>query len=103
MSPNIVTVLHHAEALADIPKKRTIRYKAPLMVQGRREIRDLVDYDTSNGIADWPTDYFDEIVRAFRADGKGTVGSIGDAGAYLFVAKDIVSYGRDWMETNLRS
>lgn len=30
-----VTVLHYAESLADLPNKRTIRYRQPMLVDGK--------------------------------------------------------------------
>src|SRR5690606_19800493 len=69
-----MTILHHAEHLADFPNKRVIRYEAPLLVEGVPTWRWFEEFDTSDppdGMAD---DYFATIVEAFLAAGEGRRG-----------------------------
>lgn len=99
-----VTLLHHAEHLADVPGKRVARYRMPLLVDGARVWTDFEEYDTEEGIVDWPEgDYFDAIVREYVEAGEGRRGRVGHAEAYLFDAGELVRFGRGWMEENLAS
>ena len=55
-----VTLLHHAESLADVPNKRTVCYRQPILVDGRKTWVEVEEYDTNHGVL---RDY-DEIGRA---------------------------------------
>ncbi len=96
-----VTLLHHAEHLADVPGKRVDRYRMPILRGGRRVWMDFEEYDTTRGIADWPEDYFEVIVREYMAAGKGRSGKVGDADTYLFDAAGLRDSGARWMEEHL--
>jgi len=94
-----MTLLHHAEHLADIPGKRMRRYEAPMLVDGATVWRQFEEFDTSDpvveGLAD---DYFATIVEAFLATGKGRRGTIGAAPSVLVEAKPIVAFAVAWLE-----
>ncbi len=53
-----VTLLHFAENLADIPNKKIVRYKMPIIQNGNRVWKNFEEYDFINGIVSWPEDYF---------------------------------------------
>jgi len=53
-SLNNISLLHHAEHLANVARKRVARYGLPVMRDGRRVWMDFEVYDTSRGIMDWP-------------------------------------------------
>jgi len=94
-----MTLLHHAEHLADIPGKRVKRCEVPFATDGGVEWRMVEEYDTSEpvvaGLAD---DYFGAIVEEFLAGGEGTTGTIGGAPAALVPADRIVAFAVDWLE-----
>lgn len=98
-----VTVLHYAEALADIPNKRRVSYEAPVLDKAGKKIWLRVDELDSNGILDCYAledgmDAVETIALAYLADGRHTQGKVGRATCYLLEAADIVQYGVTWLE-----
>lgn len=98
-----VTVLHHAETLADIPHKRRVRYEQPVLdEQGRKAWRPAEEFDT-NGILDvfaqdGAMDAVETIARAYVAEHRHQAGRVGQADCHLFDAQDLVRFGRAWLE-----
>jgi len=98
-----VTVLHHAEAIADIPGKRRVRYEQPVLDdQGHKVWRVAEEFDT-NGILDvfaqeGAMDAVETMARAYAAQGRHRTGRVGQADCHLFDARDIVRYGKAWLE-----
>nr|6MN0_A Chain A, Aminoglycoside N(3)-acetyltransferase [uncultured bacterium]6MN0_B Chain B, Aminoglycoside N(3)-acetyltransferase [uncultured bacterium]6MN0_C Chain C, Aminoglycoside N(3)-acetyltransferase [uncultured bacterium]6MN0_D Chain D, Aminoglycoside N(3)-acetyltransferase [uncultured bacterium]6MN0_E Chain E, Aminoglycoside N(3)-acetyltransferase [uncultured bacterium]6MN0_F Chain F, Aminoglycoside N(3)-acetyltransferase [uncultured bacterium]6MN1_A Chain A, Aminoglycoside N(3)-acetyltra len=93
-----MTLLAHAEHLADFPNKRILRYEAPILVDGEKVWRWFEEFDTSDppdGLAD---DYFAGIVEEFLATGRGKRGKIGEASSVLVPADEIVAFAVDWLE-----
>ncbi len=94
-----VTLLHHAEHLANVPHKRIDRYTMPVLQDGRRVWVAIEEYDTSDGIADFGSDdYFLDIGHDYVASGRGHTGRAGSAASYLFDAEDLKQFGVRWME-----
>ncbi|MBN9309846.1 aminoglycoside 3-N-acetyltransferase [Devosia sp.] len=96
-----MTLLHHAEHVADFPNKRIKRYETPILVDGRKVWRWFEEFDTSDPPDGLPDDYFATIVEAFLATGKGRRGTIGAAPSVLVPAPDIVAFGVRWLEQEL--
>ncbi|WP_030567752.1 aminoglycoside 3-N-acetyltransferase [Streptomyces aureocirculatus] len=103
-----LTLLHHAEALADAPGKRFVDYEQPITVEGERVWRRFHDIDSQDGAFDyspvvpegqWP---FEAIGRAMVESGIGRKGRVGAAESYLFEAEEVVRFGVAWIETKLR-
>jgi aminoglycoside 3-N-acetyltransferase len=97
-----MTLLHHAEHLADFAPKRIRRYETPMLIDGKTIWRWFEEFDTSDppdGLAD---DYFATIVEDFLATGRGKRGTIGAAPSVLLEAKEIVPYAVTWIERALR-
>ncbi|WP_030608742.1 aminoglycoside 3-N-acetyltransferase [Streptomyces sclerotialus] len=103
-----LTLLHHAEALADAPGKRFVDYEQPVMVDGERVWRRFHDIDSEDGAFDysavvpegqWP---FEVIARDMIAAGLGSHGLVGAAESHLFEAGDVVEFGVAWIERKLR-
>lgn len=98
-----VTVLHHAETLANIPNKRRVRYEQPVLdAHGRKVWRTAEEFDT-NGILDCfaedgAMDSVETMARAYVADGRHREGRVGQADCLLFDARDLVRFGVDWLE-----
>lgn len=102
-----ITLLHHAEALADAPGKRFVTYEQPITVDGRRVWRRFHDIDSEDGAFDytsvvpegqWP---FDAIARDMLAAGIGRRGRVGAATSHLFEADQVVEFGVAWIEGKL--
>lgn len=98
-----ITLLHHAEHLANIPDKRIDRYLMPILRDGERVWVEIEEYDTTNGIADFgEDDPFAAIGRDYLATGRGSSGLVGAAPSALLPAADLVRFGVEWMETRVR-
>lgn len=93
-----MTLLHHAEHLADFPNKRVLRYEAPILVDGETVWRWFEEFDTSDVPDGLPEDYFATIVEQFLATGRGQRGKIGAANSVLVPAAEMVAFGVDWLE-----
>jgi aminoglycoside 3-N-acetyltransferase len=95
-----MTLLHHAEHLAEVPDKRVIRYEVPFAVCGGTVWRMCEEFDTSEPVLDGlPADYFATIVTEFLANGRGRQGRVGQAGSVLVPAAEIVAFAKAWIES----
>lgn len=99
---NTVTLLHYAEDICNVPNKAVVRYKMPLLQNGERVWVEYEEHDSSKGIAEWDSDYFDTIVVEFIEDRNLPTKYVGAAKSYLFDAQDLVAFGVQWMETEFR-
>ena len=98
-----MTLLHHAEHLADFTPKRIRRYETPFLLDGETVWWSFEEFDTSDppdGLAD---DYFATIVDDFLGSGRGRRGTVGEASSVLVEAKEITPFAVDWIERALRS
>jgi aminoglycoside 3-N-acetyltransferase len=100
-----VTLVHHAEAVAEVPRKRRVSYGSPVIVGGERLWRIFSDIDTSEGALPYERvlgeeDYIEHIVRLALAAGAGRSGLVGEATAYLFDARGLVEHAVGWIERN---
>ena len=98
-----MTLLHHAEQMADIPNKRVVRFEAPILVDGKKVWRWFEEYDTANPPEGLPEDYFKTIVTEFLDSGRGRTGSIGHAPSVLVRADEIVPFAVDWLESRFKA
>lgn len=96
------TLIHLAEYEARLPEKRRVRYEVPMLLEGERRWVTIEELDSSDGIVDWTgEDYFELIVRAFLAEGRGRTGRVGHATTHRMDAGELVAYAARWMEENL--
>ncbi|MBO8185774.1 aminoglycoside 3-N-acetyltransferase [Streptomyces spirodelae] len=103
-----LTVLHHAEALAQAPGKRHLTYEVPVLdAEGNRVWQRYWDIDTEDEAFDygqvvpegvWP---FTVIAREALAAGIGLRGRVGAAECHLFEAPELVRFGVEWIERNI--
>jgi aminoglycoside 3-N-acetyltransferase len=99
-----LTLLHHAEHLADIPGKRIRRIEVPLATPAGTQWRMIEEFDTGDPVvAGLAEDYFAEIVTEFLAGGRGRQGLIGGASSVLVDAAAITTYGVNWLEARFGS
>jgi aminoglycoside 3-N-acetyltransferase len=94
-----VTLLHHAEHLAEVPNKEIVRYWAPILRDGVKTWGQIEEFSTE-GCLPWygPTDLFEAIVRDYLQEGRGNVGRVGAAQSYLFDAADLTAFAVGWIE-----
>lgn len=94
-----MTLLHHAEHLADIADKRLRRYQAPMLIDGKTVWRQFEEFDTADPVVDGlEGDYFEEVVEDFLATGQGRRGLVGHAPSVLVDAPAIVAFAVQWLE-----
>ena len=103
-----VTLVHHAEAVAEVPDKRRVSYRYPVLEGGERIWRIFSDIDTSEGALPYERvigeeDYVGYVARSALAVGAGDSGPIGEATAYLFEARELVEHAVRWIERNFAS
>ncbi|GLU48283.1 AAC(3) family N-acetyltransferase [Nocardiopsis ansamitocini] len=99
-----MTLLHHAEALADLPGKRRVRIEYPLLADGGgTDWRWAEEFDTSRPVVDGLDDlYFATVVRDYLATGSGAQGRVGSADSVLVDAADIIAHAVEWLEKRPR-
>lgn len=100
-----MTLVHHAEAVAQVPGKRRVSYGAPVTLNGEHVWRAFSDIDTSKGTLPYERvlgdrDYVEHIARAALAAGAGHSAKVGEATAYLFDARRLVEQAAGWIERN---
>jgi aminoglycoside 3-N-acetyltransferase len=103
-----VTLVHHAEAIAEVPDKRRVSYGSPVLMGDERLWRTFLAINTSAGALPYERilgeeDYIEHIARSALAAGKGRSGPVGEATAYLFDARGLVEHAIGWIERNFAS
>ena len=104
-NPDTVTVLHHAEYLADVPDKlRVRRHRLVATPEGPRIV--VVEcLDDEDGIVpderQPAEDYFALILREFLATHPYAAGRVGEAPSELIDAAPLVRFGAAWMSRHL--
>lgn len=98
-----ITLLHHAEALAQVPGKRQVTYRVLVATPTGPEERIYTDFETTEGVVDYgglglDADEFEVIGRDALAAGIGVSGSTGAATSHLFPARELVAFGVEWIE-----
>ncbi|GAA1694455.1 aminoglycoside 3-N-acetyltransferase [Glycomyces endophyticus] len=94
-----MTLLHHAEHLADLPRKRRINIEYPFATANGTEWRTVEEFDTGSPVvAGPPEDYFARIVEDYLATGAGRRGAVGHADGVLVDAAGVVPFAVAWME-----
>jgi aminoglycoside 3-N-acetyltransferase len=98
-----ITLLHHAEALADAPNKRRVTYRMPIVESGRTVWREFHDIDTSEGAFDYAAviegNQFEAIATDALGAGVGTHGPVGASTSYLFDAEELTRFAIHWIES----
>lgn len=98
-----VTVLHYAEAIADIPGKRRVTYEMPMLGPDGQVVWQRAEEFDSNGILDrfaveGEPDAVETIAEAYVALGRHREGLVGSARCRLIEARDIVAFGVAYLE-----
>lgn len=93
-----VTLLHYAEHVAEFEGKRIVRYRVPVMRDGKRVWLPCEEFDTSgDGVhPNWPDRFFALIVDDFIARYRGTEfcsrGMVGNSESVLMDAAKLVAH-----------
>ncbi len=96
-----VTLIHFAENLVELPwKRRVLRHRLVTTPDGPI-VRTVRTIDDSDGIVDYPGEYFDDVLADFLATGRASTGVVGNAKSELFDAADMVSFATTWMAEHL--
>jgi aminoglycoside 3-N-acetyltransferase len=94
-----MTLLHHAEHLADLPGKRRIRIEYPLATPAGVVWRMVEEFDTSVPVVGGPPeDFFRLIVEDYLAAGAGSRGLAGQAPSVLVDAAGMTAFAVTWLE-----
>lgn len=94
-----MTLLHHAEHLADLPGKRVIRHEVPFATAEGVHWRTVEEFDTADPVVDgFADDCFATIVSDFLATGRGVRGRVGAAESVLVDAPAVCAFAVGWME-----
>jgi aminoglycoside 3-N-acetyltransferase len=98
-----ITLLHHAEAIADAPGKRLVTFRVAVAEHGRIVERTFTDIDTTHGAFPYGTlgldeDPFAAIARAALGAGIGVRGRVGHAESHLFPAAELTEFAVAWIE-----
>ncbi|PMB48400.1 aminoglycoside 3-N-acetyltransferase [Fischerella thermalis CCMEE 5330] len=92
-----ITLLHYAEAIAQMRHKEVVHYRVPLLRDGQRVWVEVEDFDTGDPHDDYE---FEQIAQAYLDSGQGRKGTVGQAPAYLFDAAGLVAFAVEWLETH---
>jgi len=90
-----VTLLHHAEAIANMRDKRVIHYQCPMLQNEKTVWVDIEDFCTGDPHHDYS---FEQIVQNYVEKTNYTPAKIGDATSYLFDATPLVQFAVDYFE-----
>ncbi|RLI18665.1 aminoglycoside 3-N-acetyltransferase [Candidatus Bathyarchaeota archaeon] len=93
-----ITLLHHAEHLAKVPNKLVVRYKVPILQNGRKVWVEVEEFDTCGNVLPNTEEYFEAIPREFLTSGKMRSSKVGMAQSYLFDAAEFVEFAVKWLE-----
>ena len=96
-----MTLIHHAEHLANIKGKRIKRWDVPFAHGDSVVWRRCEEFDTSIAVCAEldDIDYFDAIVRSYLDAGRGQQGHVGQASTVVVEARAIVDHAISWLES----
>jgi len=94
-----MTLVHHADHLADLPDKLVRRYEVPFTGAAGKTWRVVEEFDTTEPVMEGlPEHYIEQIVSAYVAGGAGCEGLIGLAPSLLVDAKPMLESAINWLE-----
>lgn len=88
-----VTFLHYAEHIVDIPDKRVVKFRTPVLENGERVWRESEEFDTSGGAhSAFKGRFFAEIVDDFIGTAGIQSHNVGSSTAWLLPAKPLLDH-----------
>lgn len=95
-----MTLIHHADHLASIPDKKTVRIEVPIAGRNGTEWHFMEEFETGDPVHEaLPENYIEQIVTAFVDSGGGHRGLIGAAPSLLVEAPAILAFAIQWLES----
>lgn len=95
-----MTLIHHADHLANLPAKRVLRYEVPFATGAETTWRFMEEFDTTEPLVEGlPENYIEQIVTAYVARGSGRGGTIGLAPSLLVDGRSMLAFAIEWLET----
>jgi len=99
-----LTLIHHAERMADAEPKRWVTYEMPVCRNGSTLWHPFRAIDTSGGAYDYAAhigeaDYVETIARSALQHGIGRQVTIFGAECHLFAARPLVEHATNWIES----
>jgi aminoglycoside N3'-acetyltransferase len=102
--PNTVTLLHWAEYLVPLPRKRRLRRWVAVAGAEGPLLRHVDSLDDCDGIVAWEAeDYFALLLKDYLATGGARTGLVGGATSELIDANELVPFAVRWMSAHLRA
>jgi len=100
---NALTLIHHAERIAQAEPKRWVTYQMPINANGATIWHRFQAIDTSRGAYDYAThigdaDYIETIARSALDHAIGQQATIFGARCHLFPAKPLVEHATNWID-----
>jgi len=94
-----MTLIHHADHLADLPAKRVLRYEVLFAAGAETVWRFMEEFDTTEPVVDGLLEnYIEQIVTAYVASGSGREDTIGLAPSLLVDARPMLAFAIEWLE-----
>ncbi|MGY0789172.1 aminoglycoside 3-N-acetyltransferase [Azospirillum argentinense] len=94
-----MTLLHHAEHLAHVPRKRIRRCEVPFATASGTRWRMVEEFETLLPVVPGPDEaYFATVVTDFLATGHGLRGTVGEAPSTMVEAATITAFAVSWLE-----
>lgn len=88
-----VTFLHYAEHIVDVPDKRVVRFRVPILEDGVRRWPEMAEFDTSGGAhPNWPDRFFALITDTYLAQSRNRGARVGQSRSYLFSARELLDF-----------
>ena len=96
-----MTLIHHADHLADLPAKRVLRYEVPFAAGADMAWRFMEEFDTTEPVVEGlPENYIEQVVTAYVARGNGHESTIGLAPSLLVDARPMLAFAIGWLEAS---
>ena len=94
-----VTLLHHAEHLANLPDKKIVRRRDWVLREGKKTPLDVEEFDTSVPVIEaMEESIFASTVSEFIQRYKVPAGPVGNARSYLLPAESLVNFAVETWE-----
>ena len=94
-----MTLIHHADHLADIRDKLTIRIEVPIAGPNGTEWHFMEEFETGDPVHEaLPENYIEQIVTAYVDSGGGRQDMIGAAPSLLVDARATLMFAIQWLE-----
>ena len=94
-----VTLLHHAEHLADLPGKRVVRPTYLILYGDAVTTIEIEEFETARPVvAGMPMDYFAQLIQRFVETGAAHMGTVGRAASVFLSARRLVEFAVEEME-----